>query len=218
MKRLLVFVVAALALQAFAQTGQNFATPAADLSGALRLLIRDDVREDIGLTPEQKQRVDALRKETTDGERQVFMKDPRGQSAASKEQLAALQKKFQDGIEAILTPAQISRLKEIDVQLQGNMAADNPGVAETLGLTDEQKGKIKELNEAHAADIRSILGRVREREISSSAGIKEMQARNDRLNEEVGKVLTAEQLVKLRELGGKTFKPAPPPPTKDGGG
>jgi RNA polymerase sigma factor (sigma-70 family) len=53
----------------------------------------------------------------------------------------------------VLTPKQLSRLKQIDLQLEGIRALHNQEVALALKLTDDQKGKVKKLFEdiSHAA-------------------------------------------------------------------
>ena len=100
----------------------------------------------------------------------------------------------------ILTPQQMERLKQIDLQVQGIDALKNPEVIGALGLTLEQREKLnaafkKADKQLHNPALATVGGMM-------AMGLVPGQSEQE-LKEEVLKVLTPEQRKKFEKMKGK---------------
>lgn len=202
----------------------------------VQLLGRKDVQDDLQLTSDQKAKVAELQKKYQPQRGGPGGGGPGGppaggggfngappggnfdpdEMAARMEKQQAEQKK---AIAAILTEAQVKRLGEIRVQIQGNAYATSPEGQKALGVTEDQMDKIQVAMD----DIRENMPRPdfgngeRPDPQQMQAQMKKMQ---DQLNNAIGAILTADQKAKLKEMGGKAFKRVDPQPGqgRPGGG
>jgi hypothetical protein len=137
-----------------------------------QLIKRDDVRSQILLTARQREALDASDKTQQDAMQQQMKinlqslgSDLQGKS---KEELqAAMQdraRQLQDQIKgmsderdkrlaAILTPKQLARLKELDLQYRGPLAMGVKPVAELAKLTPEQAPKVFDLLKEYRQEV-----------------------------------------------------------------
>lgn len=88
---------------------------------------------------------------------------------------------------------QVKRLREISVQLGGNLAAANLVVAAELGLTSEQKSAIAEKTLVLQQRSRKKAGGIKPEDISEAKA-------------QVERILTAQQIQKLQTMAGEPFK------------
>ena len=109
----------------------------------------------------------------------------------------------------VLSADQLKRLAEISVQLQGNRAIMNPDIQKTLGITDEQKTKISDLQTKQQEANRALFEKVRNNELSQDDMRATTEKNNKTMGDELAKVLTSAQNAKLKEMGGKPFKADP---------
>ena len=119
--------------------------------------------------------------------------------------MAARRAEQEKAVLALLTEPQQKRIKEIQIQLQGDAAATIPDVQTALGLTDDQKAKIKDLQAKQNEANQAIMEKVRSQELDRAAAGEARTKNQQVLKDEIHKVLTPEQLTKLKELGGKPF-------------
>jgi hypothetical protein len=138
----------------------QFGVPDPSHSNALPLLMRNDVRTELLITAQQREKIadlqDKSRQDMRDRMRTVAMQSfqdiqntPQDQIAEKVKQgleqvqtaLQTYQGELDKKTEAILTPRQISRLHELDLQWRGPLAFSDPKVAQSLNLTAEQKTK-----------------------------------------------------------------------------
>jgi hypothetical protein len=113
---------------------------------------------------------------------------------------------------AVLDAGQQKRLKELYVQRSGNRSVLNSTIQADLGLSDDQKKKIAELQTKQQEANRAIFEKAQAGEIQREE-IQALREKNDKiLDEEIGKVLTADQVAKLKGMNGAPFK------FDDGGG
>jgi wobble nucleotide-excising tRNase len=90
-------------------------------------------------------------------------------------------------------------------------------VQSALEMTDEQKSKLKDLQQRQAAANAELQTKVRSKEIDQTQA-REARTKNSKiLEDEIEKVLTDVQKTKLADLGGKAL-PKPAPATRRGGG
>jgi len=193
------------------------------------LLRRDDVKADLNLTADQKTKLNDLMSSMrgnrgdrgqgggrrdfgtgtppTDAER-----DARRKEAETRR--AEMQKKLND----ILTPAQTSRLKEISLQLRGNMALLDNDVQSQLGFTGEQKDKVQTLRDKMAEAMQTVMQKAQDGTITRDDAMKSMQKNGEVMKDELGKVLTSSQNEKLKSLMGAPFKADPNESMNFGGG
>ena len=217
MKKLLIGIaVLALAVFSQAQRGQGMGMMMGQGGGnPLMLLAREDVQEDLALTSEQKEKL--LEFTGQEAMRNRFMKfmqdsgmsfeDMRSEEGRKK--LAPMMEKMQaemkKEIEAVMTPAQVKRLGEINVQFNGNRSVMQKDIAKALAITEAQQTKIDALNKGVGEARRALMEKMRNQELSMEEFQEKNKKNDDILNTEIGKVLTDAQKAKLSEMGGKKF-------------
>ncbi len=217
MKKLLIGIaVLALAVFSQAQRGQGMGMMMGQGGGnPLMLHAREDVQEDLALTSEQKEKL--LEFTGQEAMRNRFMKfmqdsgmsfeDMRSEEGRKK--LAPMMEKMQADmkkeIEAVMTPAQVKRLGEINVQFNGNRSVMQKDIAKALAITEAQQTKIDALNKGVGEARRALMEKMRNQELSMEEFQEKNKKNDDILNTEIGKVLTDAQKAKLSEMGGKKF-------------
>lgn len=198
----------------------------------LTLLNRKDVQKDLGLSDDQVTKIDdyieknrpqrgggagagggqrgnggggqrgnggggaggGQRGQTTDEQRAAMMK-------AAAERREKTRKDLMD----IISEAQLKRVDEIHLQLQGNLAILEADVQKSLGLSSDQTEKIKDLQTKMSEANRGLNQKVRDQEITREDMLAKMKANNDTMKSELGKILTSDQAAKLKAMQGKAF-------------
>jgi hypothetical protein len=228
LKRILIAVsLAAFATVSFghgvAQRGFRWRTPSLVAANPTALLDRDDVRNDLKLTDDQRVKLDLLRDHIASQFRDLFSRMPiqtqednnqdadqqRAEQETRRRQIQALVKEATDEAEKIITSDQHARLQQIAVQLTGNTAALNPEIQKTLSLTSDQKGKIQDLAEKAGQATRMAWQKVGSGDITMDTAQATGEKNEHILADEIGKVLTEDQKNKLKDLSGKPFKADP---------
>lgn len=172
--------------------------------GQSMLLQREDVQGELKLTAEQKSKLEEMRTAMMEEMRGSFQ--PGGDREAMMKQVQEMMKKADKEALAVLDDGQKKRLKELWVQRSGNRVVTNEDMQKELGLSDGQKQKIKSLQDAQSAANQEIFQKMQNGEIDRSEIRPLMEKNNKALDEELGKVLTADQASKLKAMGGTPFK------------
>jgi Spy/CpxP family protein refolding chaperone len=182
-------------------------------------LLRDEnVQKDLELVDEQKTKLTALAEKVRDDMRAQFQgfdfgsfrdlseeeRDKRFAEMREKSQKVVAS--AQSELDQILLPHQKERLKQIVVQSQlrrqdTSDALSSGALAEQLGITDEQKEKLRAKQEEVQASIREKFEKIRQ------------EAQN-----ELFSVLTPEQQAKLKAMIGNPITFSPPQFGFGGGG
>jgi Spy/CpxP family protein refolding chaperone len=172
------------------------------------LIIAEPVQKELELSDEQKASIQKFRDDMmADG--QNFFSQLQGLSPDE------IQKKMQERgkenrkkIADILLPPQMERLDEITIQFAGPAALNRDEVAEKVGLSGDQKGKIKDI----ADDTRQKMFDMFSSFGGPPADDKERQERREKMtklnteqNDKIMGVLTGDQKTKFEQLKGKTF-------------
>jgi Spy/CpxP family protein refolding chaperone len=182
--------------------GGGFGGPGGGFGGGgiLGLLSREEVQQELQLVDEQQEKVDGIATEIRDQMRaemqEMFsrMRDLSDEERRERfDEIRSRMEKVNADVEKrlkkVLLPHQFDRLKQIDLQVRlqqrGAGALTSGELAETLGLSDEQREKL----ERRAAEVQQEL----EQQISQLR----IDARNKMLD-----VLTPEQRAKLESLLG----------------
>ena len=198
----------------FGQRGGMFGGPA-------QLANRADVQRDLGVSAEQKSKIDALQQQLRE-ERQQMMQDMfSGGERPDPAEMQKVMEKANDKAKAelakILDEKQMKRLDEIQVQLAGPSALLLPAVQKALGMTSDQVNKARDLQQKQQQANMAVFEKVRNQEISREEAQAANQKNTQVLNDELLKILMKEQGDKFKEMGGKPFK-ADPPQDRGGGG
>jgi Spy/CpxP family protein refolding chaperone len=196
--------VLALAANVQAQQGQGRRGTGGGMGGGMMmggmLLQNEKVQKELDLTAEQKEKLQEVNKENRD----AFgsLRDLSQEERMTK--MREMGEKAQKKVEGILLPNQVKRLKEIQLQAQGTMALANPDVAKELGLTDDQKEKIKTINQESRGNRPQFTPGQR----PSQEERDKMQKAREETNKKIMDVLTADQKSKLETMKGEKFDTA----------
>ena len=158
------------------------------------------VQKDVGLTDDQLAAVKKLQEELrpTGGRPQGQPSDEERQKL--REQFEARATKERDELAKILKPEQQKRLTGIYVQQAGTAAIGDPEVSKELGISDEQKAKLRTIREETAASMRGLFGGG---EVDREANRTKFNDLRKSSEEKVLAVLSDDQKKKLEELKGK---------------
>ena len=174
----------------------------------LGLLAMEQYHDDIGLIPEQKDRLAIVRRDLQEQRAKAFADirkmEPAKIAEVAQQTESRLKEESQRRVTEILLPHQVERLKQMRVQLQmrsrGAGALANGELASTLGLTDDQKKRLAE--------------KQREAELELRRKIEEL--RKQLVKDIVQEVLTAEQRESLAKLVGGELQAKTPEPAAGG--
>jgi Spy/CpxP family protein refolding chaperone len=178
------------------------------MMNAATLIGIEQVQKELELADEQKAEIKKLTDEMQERTRAAFagVRDLSEEERRAKfeemakegeARLAEAKKK----IDEVLLPEQRERLDQIVLQVQGTQALATEAVAAKLSLSDEQKKKIEEVQEAQGEKMREL------REAGRDGGGREaFDKLRTETQEKVNAILTAEQKEKLAQLKGKAFE------------
>lgn len=190
--------------------------------GGIGLLRAEKVQKELKLSDEQKTKLQELserirsqfreRFSGTDNlsqeERRKRFEEIRQQMQAdSQRRLEAMRKE----IATILQPEQLKRWRQIELQQEGPTALLRPEVAESVGVTEDQKTKIEEINKETQDKLQSLFQDIR------GGDPQTREERMSQLREKAKKVrtegdgkamalLNPEQKKKLVEMMGEPFE------------
>lgn len=175
------------------------------------LLGRVDVQRDLKVTDDQKKKIEAAQQKRRDEMQALrdsggfpnFQEMTQDERAKFVEKLQEAEKK---AFEGVLTKEQESRLREINIQLQGNRAITMAAVQKELKITDAQKKQIGELQTKQQDAMRSVFEKMQNGEIERDQMREVMTKNSEAMNTELGKILTKEQADQLKKMGGAPFK------------
>lgn len=223
-KLLAIVTVVALAAGAFAQGGgrgqgrMGFRMGGAMGANPLNLLRRDDVKDELKITSDQTSKIQELQQKSGERQRQAmqdagvnfggggggFQMDDATRKKLT-DAMAKVGEETQKDVDAILTPEQTKRLKELTVQRLGNSAITVPQYQKDLNVTDAQKTKVADLQKKQMDAMQALGQKMRDQEIDMNGFREAMEKNNKIMEDELGKLLTDAQKAKLKELGGKPF-------------
>ena len=197
--------LAAAALLAAPVTGQSSSAPSTGapaefLGGPLGLLHHEAVQKELKLTDEQLEQLNTLRAVQPGAIPGVQLRNAAGVAQATK-----------SALKRILKPAQLTRLKQINLQAMlatGGLGAalSDPDVAADLGLTDSQKKKVAAAVDSIHKKASKTTGAKGDAKKKKDAVDSTGDAERKALDARVQPLLTDEQKAKLAELQGTPFK------------
>ena len=206
-------VVALLTGSAFAQGGRGGGRGGRGFGGATGILSISEVQKELGLTEDQIKKVkeiqEAARKEQTPFDFAAFQKlsddEKKAQFAERMKKAEETNKKTLEEVSKVLDAKQLERFGQLRVQREGLASLNHQDIADKLALTQEQKDKIKALNEEARTNARGFGGRNQTDEERTAARAKAEAAR-EKLKTDVLAVLTADQKTAFEAMKGTEFK------------
>lgn len=224
MKKLLLLVALASSVMTVAQAqfpgGGRMGRMGGGDSSGIMLIRRADVRADLKLSDDEKDKLATFEEGLMERFRSSFQRGggPGGGGGGQRQQPTpeerakreADMKKLMDEIKADLTkiigPEKMKRLRQINIQISGNRAAQWTDVQKEIGVTPEQATKMKTADEAQRNAMRELFQKMRDQQIDQSAMQEEMKKLTDSQDKTYGEILTEAQKLKLKELGGAKFE------------
>ncbi|MEW4561714.1 hypothetical protein AB1K70_04265 [Bremerella sp. JC770] len=160
------------------------------------LLNNESVQKELEIVPSQLDDIRELGQEMRESMRDMFQ----GMRNASEDErremfdkLRSAREDMEADLSKVLMPAQLERLKQIQVQQQssgrGGVSFANPRIAEALGLTEAQLADLREKAEELQTEMR--------------AKVEELRKQAD---DELLQMLTPEQQKKWKEMVGDPFE------------
>jgi hypothetical protein len=174
------------------------------------LLSAADVQADLGLTPQQIKKIDALAEgfradagramaaPGTDASPEAAVKSLDDEVAAYNRELAT-----------VLTAAQRQRVREIQIQMVGNVALLEPPIQKQLGLPAEVTAKLDAAAQENVAKVLDLRKELAAGKISADDFRTRVGALGRELDRRLGEMVSPETRAALAELGGAPFAGAP---------
>lgn len=190
-----------LAIPAQAQRQQRQQQGAGGVAG---LLENESVQKELKMEKDQADKVKEAVAKVTDkhkDERAKLADLGREERRTETQKLNAIvNAEVMAAIGDILKPEQVKRLKQIELQQAGSRAFTRADVATALKLTDEQKEKIKTINEDAGKQLAEL------RQGGNAQNNREkIAAVNKETTEKVQGVLTDDQKKAFKEMTGEPF-------------
>lgn len=170
--------------------------------GSMALLEDENIRKELEIVDSQEEKIKALRDKIREEMRSMFQGGRGGSDEDREQRFAQIRTKmegFQKELDEVLLPQQRDRLKQIALQARlrfqsTSQALASDDLAKELGVTDEQKEKLKSASETIEKEMQKEMEKVREKY-------------RDKLLEN----LTPEQQAKFKAMFGKPAEFSPRP-------
>jgi Spy/CpxP family protein refolding chaperone len=204
-KMMLAFgAVALMAAPAWAQ-GQG--RGGFGMGGGAMLLSNKSVQKELKVTDEQTEKLNTLATETMTKNRERFagLADATPEERQSK--MREAQAELHKSLDGVLKTEQVKRFKQIELQVGGLMAFNQPRIQEALKLTDDQKSKVKEI----AEEARGAMPSREDAQADQAAAQKKRAEITKGATEKVTALLTEDQKKEWKELTGEPFDYKPEP-------
>jgi Spy/CpxP family protein refolding chaperone len=220
LKTLLVLSLAGLlADPALAQRGQGRGGRGG-FGGPDALALNPSVQKELNLSEDQIQKIKDVTQSIRDKHKDESDAVRNLQGDERREKNQELRKKISDetnqALAGILKPEQSKRLKEITLQQRSAQAFNDPEVQKGLNLTDDQKDKIKTINEDAAKDMRELFPQGGRQGAGGGGQAPDPSAFKERMTkvaalrketmDKITSVLTEDQKKTWKEMTGQPFE------------
>lgn len=167
----------------------------------LTLSLFDEVRTELKTPADFNGKSDALL-EKYSSEVQDVVQNSGGDFTAIRPQIEKLNAQYDDEVVKLLTSDQVSRLKQLFIQYNGANAITNPLISKDLGITDDQKAKIKTVQEDNFKKTAEVFQGGGSPEDNRTALAKLQED----LKTALANVLTDDQKKKFEDMKGAKFE------------
>lgn len=196
MRALLVLMLTLCTCLGMAQFDMN---PLAMQTRPAMLMIRNDVKKDLKLSGEQNK---AIAKIESDMQKAVTSAGRSNDLGAMGGSIKAM-KDADEAVLAVLDESQRTRFTQIRIQVIGGATLLDPDLSKPLSLTDEQRSKAKELQDAHFQKVMDEMQHHHDRNLK-----KRLDKMRDEHDQAMIGLLTDEQKAKFKAMQGPVFKGA----------
>lgn len=176
------------------------------MGGGINLLSNKSVQKELKLTDEQIEKADKAATEMREKmmgkfqELQDLDREERQEKMqAITKEMATETKKLTD---ELLKPEQAKRLGQISLQQRGTSAFADPEIQAKLKMTDEQKNKVKDLNEETMATMQELRQGFQD---DREGAMKKIQALQAEVAAKALAMMTDEQKGLWKEMTGEPF-------------
>jgi Spy/CpxP family protein refolding chaperone len=163
------------------------------------LLRSPQVQQELKLTDQQKQQLEQLGEQWR--EKMQGLRDLPPEERRQK--VEGMRAEVEKQLATILNEQQMKRLKQIALQVEGYAALERPEIADQVGLTKEQRQKIRDILRQADEKRREAF---QQGQGDRQAAFQRMREIRQWVDGEIEKLLTAEQKKKWQELVGAPFK------------
>jgi len=175
-----------------------------------RLLTLEAVQKELELVPEQKEKLKEVGEKAAAKARENFAAMGKLRDLSEEERktkftemnntMRAQAEQTKKDIEEILLPHQVERLKQITLQIRGLGALQDKEVQDALGITEEQKEKMKSVGESMMEKLRGM-GRGGD-ENERKARREKMESARKEVEAKILDILTTDQKEKFEKMKG----------------
>jgi Spy/CpxP family protein refolding chaperone len=165
----------------------------------LGLLRSQQVQQELKLTDQQRQRLEQLGEQWREKMRGLRDLPPEER----RQKVEGMRAEVEKQLATILNEQQMKRLKQIALQVEGYAALERPEIADQVGLTKEQRQKIRDILRQADEKRREAF---QQGQGDRQAAFQRMREIRQWVDGEIEKLLTAEQKKKWQELVGAPFK------------
>jgi Spy/CpxP family protein refolding chaperone len=163
------------------------------------LLRSPQVQQELKLTDQQKQQLEQLGEQWREKMRGLRDLPPEER----RQKVQGMRAEVEKPISQILNEQQMKRLKQIALQVEGYAALERPEIADQVGLTKEQRQKIRDILRQAGEKRREAFQQGRS---DRQAAFQRMREIRQWVDGEIEKLLTPEQKKKWQESIGAPFK------------
>ena len=178
----------------------------------LMLLRIPEVREELGTKDDQNKQLDELFASMQPPERPNFEELQKLSEDERRERMEAMRAKqeasfreIEEKLGNILDEKQLARFRQLRLQRQGVGALMRPELAKQLELTEEQRDKIRKIQEGARPEGRGPGNFQEMSDEERREFFTQMRERREKADAEILAVLTDEQKTKWNELQGEKF-------------
>ncbi len=187
-------------------------------SSPLMLVRMAEVRQELKTTDEQNEQLDQLMADVQSQmqaqfagfNQQEFQNLPQEEQQKRREEFRKKMEEVNKSAEAklgtILKAEQNQRLKELRLQREGIEAFARPEVAQELGLTQEQQGKIRQVMQESRPQPGALGNLQSLSEEDRRKLFEEMRAKREKAQQDILAVLSDEQKAQWAKMKGAEFK------------
>lgn len=173
------------------------------------LLANDGVKKDIKLTDKQDNKVRKIVREVVDKYEPEFRKaeGDREKLKLGLDSTQETRERLNKALPDILSPKQLKRLDQIQIQVNGIASFKRPDVQKKLKLTDEQKAEIRKIGDGLKQDVAEVLKDASTAPLRKGLGaiVKVKELKNTATQKAIGK-LTSAQKQTWQEMTGEKFE------------
>jgi len=187
--------------------------------GLFALVSQPVVQQELGVTDEQKAKITGILEEMPLPGESIDLAKLQGLNEKEQNEYFAKQRQanskkvtaLEERLKKLLTPDQLARLDQLDVQAWGAIVVLRPDIAQAVGLSQEQKDKIRQVRKPYPQAPRYQPPRLRTTPPAElKKALDEWQSKKAEKEAEMLNVLDDEQKAKFAEFKGKEFAfPAP---------